>query len=436
MPPMATKLADIPQDVAALVCHYLNPEDALRLLPASRNVQSITQQPDIWRCFCFLRWGRGANLHLYENAKDCLRDQNGWFPWQGTVRSAPCFEVRRLKTHQQGCASMDLRTTTQELVTVSEALRHKNARLQILDPVSTTRKANLEVSPSNINCCDVARGLVCAGSDDGHVRVYKRGTLRTEEDEYSLVQQFACHEKVNDLRITTDGKVLALKTRRNRVPSGLDIIDLEYAGQSVVEGGSRASRGKFLHAVDGFDGGCSLHQVPMVGEHPLSTSFSAMLFDFRRSDACVLDVPVTDEGGMVLWPLRAGRFPQVFCGLVPESSSLAGPQGLISMVDFRYAAAMVPAIHLPGPVDDFRFLDGSIYAICSDLNTRPSPLTLHRYSPEAGRAEYLCTVVESCTGRRSEWDIKVLGIHPGGFAVAFGDELAVGTVARPPGWTA
>lgn len=332
---------------------------------------------------------------------------------------------------------MDLRTTTQELVTVSEALRHKNARLQILDPVSTTRKANLEVSPSNINCCDVARGLVCAGSDDGNVRVYKRGTLHTAKDEYSLVQQFACHEKVNDLRITTDGKVLALKTRRNRVPSGLDIIDLEHPGQSVVEGGSRASRGKFLHAVDGFEGGCSLHQVPMVGEHPLTTGFSAMLFDFRRSDPCVLDVPVTDEGtGMVLWPLRAGRFPQVFCGLAPESSSFAGPQGLISMVDFRYAAALVPAIHLPGPVDDFRFLDGSIYAICSDMNTRPSPLTLHRYSPAAGRAEHLCTVVESCTGRRPEWDIKVLGIHAGGFAVAFGDELAVGTVARPPEWTA
>jgi len=435
---MATRLADIPQDVAALVCHYLHPEDALRLLPASRNIQSITQQPDIWRCFCFLRWGRGANLHLYDHAKDCFRDQNGWFPWQGMVRSPPCFEVRCLKTHQQGCASMDLRTTTQELVTVSEAVRHKNARLQILDPVSATRKANLEVSPSTINCCDVARGLVCVGSDDGNVRVYKPGMLGTEKGEYSLVQQFACHEKVNDLRITTEGKVLALKTRRNRVPSGLDIIDLECSGQAVVEGGSRASRGKFLHAVDGFDGGCSLNQVPMVGEHSLTTGFSAMLFDFRRRDPCVLDVPVTDEGpAMVLWPLRAGRFPQVFCGLVPESSSLAGPQGLISMVDFRYAAALVPAIHLPGPVDDFRFLDGRIYALCSDTTRRPSPLTLHRFSPEAGRAEYLCTVVEeSCTGRRPEWDIKVLGIHPGGFAVAFGDELAVGTVARPPEWMA
>ena len=107
------------------------------------------------------------------------------------------------------------------------------------------------------------------------------------------------------------------------------------------------------------------------------------------------------------------------------------------MVDFRYAAALVPAIHLPGPVDDFRFLDGRIYALCSDTTRRPSPLTLHRFSPEAGRAEYLCTVVEeSCTGRRPEWDIKVLGIHPGGFAVAFGDALAVGTVARPPEWMA
>ena len=37
-------------------------------------------------------------------------------------------------------------------------------------------------------------------------------------------------------------------------------------------------------------------EVPMVGEHPLTTGFSAMLFDFRRSDPCVLDVPVTDEG--------------------------------------------------------------------------------------------------------------------------------------------
>ena len=73
---------------------------------------------------------------------------------------------------------------------------------------------------------------------------------------------------MNDLRITTDGKVLALKTRRNRVPSGLDIIDLEHAGQSVVEGGSRASRGKFLHAVDGFEGGCSLHQVSVESPIP------------------------------------------------------------------------------------------------------------------------------------------------------------------------
>lgn len=34
----------------------------------------------------------------------------------------------------------------------------------------------------------------------------------------------------------------------------------------------------------------------MVGEHSLTTGFSAMLFDFRRRDPCVLDVPVTDEG--------------------------------------------------------------------------------------------------------------------------------------------
>ena len=36
--------------------------------------------------------------------------------------------------------------------------RRKKARLQILDPASAATKANLEVSPSTINCCDVARG--------------------------------------------------------------------------------------------------------------------------------------------------------------------------------------------------------------------------------------------------------------------------------------
>ena len=35
-------------------------------------------------------------------------------------------------------------------------------------------------------------------------------------------------------------------------------------------------------------------QITCVGEHSLTTNFSAMLFDFRRSDPCVLDVPVTD----------------------------------------------------------------------------------------------------------------------------------------------
>mmetsp|Transcript_65620 Transcript_65620/g.154353 ORF Transcript_65620/g.154353 Transcript_65620/m.154353 type:complete len:436 (-) Transcript_65620:187-1494(-) len=433
MPPMG-RLTDIPLDLAAFLCQCLHPEDVLRLQLVSKGACAMAQQQEVWRFFCHLRWGREANLQLYSHAKTCFRDKNGWFPHTGRGRSAPCFEVLHVKAHQsKGCLTMDMRITAQEVVTVSESPwkvgSQGSAWMRILDPANLKVRAEVPVSQASINCCDVANGMVCTADDTGKVRLY---SLRSKASPCLMVQEVGCSEAVNDVRIARDGRVIALKTVRGGVPAGMDIIDPERAAVTQLAGGGRMSHGKFLHNIDGFEGGCSLSQVASCGEEAITCDFSAMLFDFRRGDPCVLDVPVAADGTL-LWPLRAGRFPQVYVNLRRNDQ----PSKTIQMVDFRYPSELLPAMYcnLPSAVDDFHYLDGNLYALCTDHSLQTERAKLHRFNPEAGITECLCTVVEAydAHGWHRRNDMKVLATYHGGFAVAHGQELWVGTLACQDG---
>lgn len=235
-----------------------------------------------------------------------------------------------------------------------------------------------------------------------------------------------------------------MRTHQNRHPAGLDLIPLGRPEVRIsFPGGSWATRGKYIHALDGFEEGCSLSGVACSGEHPLTSAFSAMLFDFRRPAPCVIDLPVTSvrQGhpvGTMLWPLRAGCSPKVYANLLHEEGRRNG-RGTIAMVDFRYPSMDKGVLfHLPDPVDDFRCFGGSIYAACTDTSTLQHRLRVHRCTPSRPTmAECLCTVVEQydAAGRSPREDLKTFSICPRGFAVTYGEYLALGTVAelRGPG---
>eukprot|EP00747_Dinoflagellata_sp_TGD_P022475 gnl/TRDRNA2_/TRDRNA2_129138_c0_seq1.p1 gnl/TRDRNA2_/TRDRNA2_129138_c0~~gnl/TRDRNA2_/TRDRNA2_129138_c0_seq1.p1 ORF type:complete len:343 (+),score=37.67 gnl/TRDRNA2_/TRDRNA2_129138_c0_seq1:23-1051(+) len=320
------------------------------------------------------------------------------------------------------------------------------ASVQIIDPGTFKLRERFEVSEATINCCDASPGLVCLGSDDSKVRFYRRegadSTNGCSSGSYCCAGEATCASEVNDLRVTREDFVIVVRTHQNRHPAGIDLIDMNRPGVHLSHpGGSYLTRGKYIHALDGFEEGCSLGGVAFSGEHPISSSFSAMLFDFRLDDPCVVDLPVTSvrQGhpvGTMLWPLRAGRSKQVYANLLHEEGRRQGI-GTIAMVDFRFPS-MESAVcfQLPDPVDDFRCLEGSIYAACTDIDplSHCQRVRLHRASPsEPHVSECLCTVVEAydSEGRSPREDLKVFSICPRGFAASYGENLAFGTVSQP-----
>lgn len=359
--------------------------------------------------------------------------------------------MHRVKATEGPGLVMDIRMTNQELVAVTEAVTgsiYKDAKMLVMDTRDASIKDHIEVSEANINCCDVADGLIAVGGDDFKVRLFWRpGSMthssscssnqgcQSQNGGYVLGESILCSDPVNDLRLAEDS-IVALKTVKSRQPVGVDVIQLGHPDQRrSIHGGSVESGGKFLHALDCFEGCCSLSSIVCTGEHPETSFFSAMLFDFRRSRSCVMDVPVTENDfGTLLWPLRTGRFPQVYANLLREGVT---NRGEITMVDFRYPSLKL-SVHcpLPNPVEDFRCLEGSIYAVTSDTELGQSRLQLHRFDPDAGITECLCTVVEAydARGRTSREDLKVFSICPQGFALAYGGEFALGNVTRPRRW--
>jgi len=319
--------------------------------------------------------------------------------------------------------------------------------VQVIDAGTLRLKEQFEVSNATINCCDVGPDLVCIGSDDSKVRLYRRhlgAAADTDLEDlsgYKPTCEYLCESEVNDLRFAIEDAVIAVRTHQNRHPAGLDIIPLGRPDVRIsFPGGSWATRGKYIHAPDGFEEGCSLSGVACSGEHPLTSAFSAMLFDFRRPAPCVVDLPVTSvkQGhpvGTMLWPLRAGCSPKVYANLLHEEGRRQG-QGTIAMIDFRYPAMddLTVRFQLPDPVDDFRCFGGSIYAACTDTSSPQHKLRVHRCSPsQPGIAESLCTVVEvyDAGGRSPREDLKVFSVCPRGFAVSYGEYLALGTIAEP-----
>merc|ERR1712232_1310419 len=143
--------------------------------------------------------------------------------------------------------------------------------------------------------------------------------------------------------------VVAVRTEQNRLPAGLDVIPLERPARSYsLACGSEATHGKFIHAIDGFEEGCTLSEMACSGECPRTSAFSAMLFDFRTPGRCVLDVPVPlAKSGTNLWPLRAGCSKKVYANLLQENAP-SSTSGTIVEVDFRYPISdrRYPVSHL------------------------------------------------------------------------------------------
>lgn len=440
---------ELPRDLGVLVCQCLGSNHVVSLLLASRRTRDLGLRDEVWRFFCVARWGTSANLQVYDSTKDLYLDCNGWFPRRGGRHQRPFFDVQRFKLHDSPCLTMDLRITDEEIIAVSEAPRGRfgrRASVTIIDPGTRRLKERIEVSDATINCCDVGPDLVCLGSDDSKVRLYRRssnGGAGVESDldgGYRPTCEYACASEVNDLRFAREDAVIAVRTHQNRHPAGLDLIHLDRPDVRISwPGGSWATRGKYIHALDGFEEGCSLNAVACSGEHPLTSAFSAMLFDFRRPAPCVVDLPVTSlrQGhpvGTMLWPLRAGCSPKVYANLLHEEGRRTG-RGTIAMIDFRYPSMDGGVrFELPDPVDDFRCFGGSIYAACTDTSSRQQQLRVYRCTPsQPGIAECLCTVVEAydAGGRSPREDLKVFSVCPRGFAVSYGEYLALGTVAQP-----
>lgn len=428
---------DMPQDVCVLVCQYLGPSDLVLFLPASRRSRDLGLLEAVWRFFCLAKWGPAANLGIYSRAKDLCIDGNGWFPPSRCSR--PFFEVNKIQFHNLPCLTMDLRVTEEEIFAVSERpSKCGKAGVHVIDPVTGNLLDHFQVSAATINCCDVGRGLVCLGSEDGKVRIYSRSGDYGGERTYRQSVQFGLMNEVNDLRLTVQDSVVAVRTHANRHPAGLDILSLDRPdAKTSLEAGSEMTRGKYVHAVDGFEGCCSLHALAASGEHPLTSAFSAMLFDFRRPSPCVADLPVTSlkQGhpvGTMLWPLRAGQSPVVYANLMDEGRRGCGR---IAMVDFRYpAAGVVTNFELPGHVDDFRCFGGHIYAACTELGPTQQ-LSVYRCSHSEPQAQHLCTVVEAYKPVDvAQEDLKVLSVCQRGFAVSFGEgQLVTANIMDPRG---
>jgi len=443
----------LPLDLGIFVCQLLGADDLASVLLVSHKVRDLGLHEEVWRFFCRARWGRSANLHVYERAKDLYGDKNGWFPRRGGRAQPLRFDVQRLKLHDKPCLTMDLRITNEEIVAVSEAKFSGQAFVQIIDPGTRQLRERFTVSEATINCCDVGPGLICLGSDDSKVRLYRRDDpISSCSSGYQLAGDYGCASEVNDLRLAREDAVIAVRTHQNRHPAGLDVIPLERPdSRKSFLGGTMLTRGKFIHALDGFEDGCSLSCVACSGEHPITSSFSAMLFDFRRSSPCVHDKPVTNQSrqghpvGTMLWPLRAGRDWRVYANLLHDDGQRRSGKGTIAMIDFRYPTQEICTyFQLPAPIDDFRCFDGSLYVACSlspentacsgSEHIAPQQMRVHRCNPSnPSSTECLSTVVEEYDpGQRNpREDLKVFSLCSRGFAASYGEYLVHGSVAEP-----
>lgn len=440
---------EVPQDLCVLVCQCLGPHAVVRFVLAGRKMRDAFRSEEVWRFFCRCRWGSSANVGLYRSARDLYLDSNGWFPQKDGRRHNPSFESQEATLHQSSCLTMDMRMTEKSIVTVSEAPVDSNGGTQqacvhVIDPKTLAIRQRIETSRSTINCCDVGPGVICCGSDDFMVRLYRQlggssaDGCANDAGQYELSCEYLCSSEVNDLRYTREDTIIAVRTHQNRHPAGLDLIPIACPEARIsFQGGSAATRGRYIHALDGFEDGCSLSSVACSGEDAQTSAFSAMLFDFRRSSPCVVDLPVTSQQqghphATMLWPLRAGRSPQVYANLLDESRHNEG--GVIAMVDFRYPSMEVADLfRFPDPVDDFRCLDGSIYAACTEVSASGKRINIQRCAHGQPHIERICTVVETydSRGRQPKEDLKVFSICSTGFAMTYGEQLTLGRLAEP-----
>jgi len=241
--------------------------------------------------------------------------------------------------------------------------------------------------------------------------------------------------EVNDLRLAREDAVIAVRTYPNRHPAGLDLIPLHRPEARVsFPGGARATMCKYIHALDGFEEGCSLSSVICAGEDAFTSAFSVMLFDFRRQSPGVVDLPVAALGQpptSTVWPLRAGASHLAYAGM-----GRRGAGGGIAVVDFRYpTTSSGMQVCFPGELDDFRCFGGSLYAACTARGARGTEASVFRCSPSGPRElELLSSVVGawplSSSGQGALEDLKVLTVSQRGFALSCGEHLLLGSVAE------
>lgn len=443
---------DLPQDVSVLLCQFAGPCCVGRVGCAGKRARELARDGAVWRCFCLARWGRGANLHAYRSARELYLDRNGWLP-QGSGRLVPpAFDVQQMRLHGSGCTTMDLSFEDDELIAVSEAPQgcpSASASVLVLDYGTREVRQRLSVSDSRINCCDAGGGLVCTGGSDSKVRLLRRAAHAPDECSgacggdgagYREVWAHRCLSEVNDLRLAREDAVVTVRTGPDRSPAGMDLIPLDRPDALVsFPGGCAAMMGKYIHALDGFDEGCSLSSVICAGEDALTNAFSVMLFDFRRQSPGVVDLPVAALGQpptSTVWPLRAGSSPLAFAGM-----GRRGPGGgiaVVQVVDFRYPAfGSGMQVCFPGEVDDFRCFGGSLYAACTAPGAQAS---VFRCSPRGPQEPELLSSVAGAwapapSGQSPLEDLKVLTVSQRGFALSCGEHLLLGSVteARRPG---
>jgi len=453
----------LPQDLKVLICQCLCPSDVGRLLAISQDGQHLGILEEIWLFFCRVRWGKSANLHSYNCARHLYRDCNGWFPLRGRERKCPQFDLLTLQVNSPPSLTMDLRIADDEVITVSEVQETSNkhekphADVHVLDPGTGKLRQRFAVSDATINCCDLSTKALCLGSEDQKIRLYRHSSSSAVESPYIPVCEYSCMSAVNDLRLTVEDTIVAVRTH-GRYPVGLDLIPMERPDAHVsFRAGSYLTRHKHIHALDGFEGGCSMSSVVCSGEHPVNNAFSAMLFDFRCSVPCVVDVPVASQEqgypvGTMLWPLRAGVQHIVYAHLKhSEDDAIFSGQSSIAMVDLRRPlTSACYRFSLASSVDDFRCFGGSIYAVCTGSSATGSEqqstpqrqqqqqqqqqLNVIRCTP--GRSDYsgesLCTIQAGLGARgQTPEDLKVLSVCQRGFAVSFGEQLALGTIVQP-----
>ncbi|CAK0855197.1 unnamed protein product [Prorocentrum cordatum] len=435
----APRWLELPQDVSILICQFAGPCCVDRLGCAGSAPRELARDGAVWRSFCLARWGRGANLHAYRGARELYLDRGGPRDERG---AGPADEAPQLRLHDHSKNFAD-----DELIAVSEAPRGSctGARAGVLVVDCGTREVRqrMSVSDSRINCCDAAGGLVCLGGSDSKVRLLRRaeapdgrgGTCGEDGAGYQEVWTHQCLSEVNDLRLAREGAVVTVRTGPDRCPAGMDLIPLDRPDALVsFQGGCSATMGKYIHALDGFEEGCSLSSVICAGEDAFTSAFSVMLFDFRRQSPGVVDLPVAALGQpptSTVWPLRAGASHLAYAGM-----GRRGAGGGIAVVDFRYpTTSSGMQVCFPGELDDFRCFGGSLYAACTARGARGTEASVFRCSPSGPRElELLSSVVGawplSSSGQGALEDLKVLTVSQRGFALSCGEHLLLGSVAE------